>query len=490
MGKHARDTTGSAARRVGIYTRISDDREGRGAGVARQEKSCRDYAKARGWVVVETYTDNDLAASRATDRPAHTRLMGDLRSGRIDTVVVWAIDRLYRRPVELEELLDLFDEQTDLLIEAVEGAELRLNTTDGRLMARLMVSLAKAETDRLGDRVRAKHLEMAQSGLPHGGPRSFGFAPDKLSLNEAEAEVLRQAADYFIATDGNATATMRFLNERGFTTTTGKPWYSKALKNALTAPRVAGLREHKGQIYAAKWPAILDRDTWEKVCRLYANPARRTSTGNRPRNLLASLMFCAECGTRMRTASRGRDNESQRAYACRSEAGYLLSGCGKNSTLIRWTDAFVTEVVLARLEADKRLLREVAQSGEGTPRARKRSQLLGDEERINTRRAEALEMLAVGELTRADYARLTQRMDDQMREVEKELNKLDASEPLRLMAGAGSIREAWETRSLSEQSALIRVLIERIDVSRAPHKGSIKEAAKAKRLHIVWREEL
>jgi hypothetical protein len=192
----------------------------------------------------------------------------------------------------------------------------------------------------------------------------------------------------------------------------------------------------------------------------------------------------------MRTAARGNDNGSQRAYACRSEPGYLMSGCGKNSILIRWADAFITEVVLARLEADKRLLREVAQSGTGTPRARRRAELLRDEESVRARRAEALEMLAVGELTRAEYARLTQRLDEQMRVVEKELNKLDADSPLRMMSGSGSIREAWETRSLSERSALVRVLIERIDVARSPHKGSIKEAEKAKRFHIVWREEL
>lgn len=490
MGKRALDATAPAVRRAGIYTRISDDRAGRGAGVARQEKSCRTYAKARGWEVVEVYTDNDTAASRATDRPAHARLMADLRSGRIDTVVVWAIDRLYRRPVELEELLDLFDAHEDLLIEAVEGAELRLNTTDGRLMARLMVSLAKAETDRLGDRVRAKHLEMAQNGLPHGGPRSFGFAPDKLTLNATEAEVLRQAAEYFLATGGNATATMRFLNDKGFTTTTGQAWYSKALKNALTAPRVAGLRAHKGELYPAKWPAILDRETWERVCRLYNNPARRTSTSNQPRALLAGLLFCAECGTRMRTASRGRGNESQRAYACRSEPGYLVSGCGRNLIVASWTEAFVTEVVLERLEADKKLLREVSQSGAGTPRARQRAQLLRDEESIRAKRAEALEMLAVDELTRADYVRLSQRLDEQLRVVEKELDRLTADSPLRIMSGSGSIREAWETRSRSEHSALLRVLIERIEVSRAPHKGRAKEAVRVQRLNIIWREEL
>ena len=40
---------------AGVYVRISDDREGLGVGVARQEKDCRKLAEERGWQVTEVY---------------------------------------------------------------------------------------------------------------------------------------------------------------------------------------------------------------------------------------------------------------------------------------------------------------------------------------------------------------------------------------------------------------------------------------------------
>ncbi|MBC7462720.1 MAG: recombinase family protein, partial [Actinobacteria bacterium] len=48
--------------RVAIYCRISDDREGSGLGVARQEEDCRALANKRDWSVEQVFVDNDISA--------------------------------------------------------------------------------------------------------------------------------------------------------------------------------------------------------------------------------------------------------------------------------------------------------------------------------------------------------------------------------------------------------------------------------------------
>jgi site-specific DNA recombinase len=45
--------------KAGIYTRISDDTEGEGLGVARQEQDCRALCERKGWTVADVYPDND-----------------------------------------------------------------------------------------------------------------------------------------------------------------------------------------------------------------------------------------------------------------------------------------------------------------------------------------------------------------------------------------------------------------------------------------------
>jgi len=93
--------------RAAIYCRISLDRAGEGLGVERQETLCRKLAAERGWQVVEVYIDNDQSAFSGKARPAYDRLMHDLEVGLIDAVICLDVDRLTRRPAELEVFIEL-----------------------------------------------------------------------------------------------------------------------------------------------------------------------------------------------------------------------------------------------------------------------------------------------------------------------------------------------------------------------------------------------
>ncbi|MEV0583029.1 recombinase family protein [Nonomuraea sp. NPDC050310] len=56
-------------RRAAIYCRISQDREGAGLGVARQEADCRKLVELRGWNVAGVYPDNDVSAYSGSPAP-------------------------------------------------------------------------------------------------------------------------------------------------------------------------------------------------------------------------------------------------------------------------------------------------------------------------------------------------------------------------------------------------------------------------------------
>ena len=96
----------AGVRAAGLYCRISDDRDGRALGVSRQEADCRALAERKGWPVGDLYVDNDIsAADPRKRRPEYERLLEDIKAGRIDAVVAWDLDRLHRRPIELETVL-------------------------------------------------------------------------------------------------------------------------------------------------------------------------------------------------------------------------------------------------------------------------------------------------------------------------------------------------------------------------------------------------
>jgi DNA invertase Pin-like site-specific DNA recombinase len=94
--------------RAAVYLRQSLDRDGTGLAIARQRDDCLKLCVERGWEPVE-YVDNDTSASSGKARPAYMRMLADIDAGHLRAVVAWDLDRLHRRPVELEPFIDLAD---------------------------------------------------------------------------------------------------------------------------------------------------------------------------------------------------------------------------------------------------------------------------------------------------------------------------------------------------------------------------------------------
>ena len=118
-----------------IYTRISDDRQGAGMGVARQEESCRELCDRNGWEVFDVFSDNDVSAYSGKRRNGYEELLDVVRDGKVDAIVAWHLDRLHRSPRELEDFIDLID-QSGATVATVKAGPLDLSNPSGRMVAR------------------------------------------------------------------------------------------------------------------------------------------------------------------------------------------------------------------------------------------------------------------------------------------------------------------------------------------------------------------
>ena len=104
-----------------VYLRQSLDRDGNELGIARQREDCLKLAADKGWKAQE-YVDNDTSASTGKVRPAYERMLSDIRDGYIGAVVAWDLDRLHRRPIELESFMALADAE-QIKLATVSGDE-------------------------------------------------------------------------------------------------------------------------------------------------------------------------------------------------------------------------------------------------------------------------------------------------------------------------------------------------------------------------------
>jgi DNA invertase Pin-like site-specific DNA recombinase len=295
--------------RAAVYVRISQDREGEALGVARQERDCRRLAAAKGWDVVEVYSDNDRSAASGKPRPAWERLLADIEKGRVDALVAYSSSRCYRRPADLHRLVGLANARPGFEVATVASGKIDLSTADGRMLAGILAEVDQAEVDRLRERVTRKMRELAEMGRPAGGVRTFGYRG--LEVDQEEAAAVRTAAE-MILNGATLRAVARWLNGNGFTSTRGNPWTPNTVKDLLRNPRLAGLRTYHGQVVGkAAWPAILTRRTHDALVDRFAEKAGAFRNRS-PRYLLTGLMTCGRCGARMV----GRPQDGKPGYIC------------------------------------------------------------------------------------------------------------------------------------------------------------------------------
>src|SRR3954454_7105933 len=322
-----------------VYARISSDTEGRALGVTRQLEDCRRLANSLGWPVAQEYVDNDLSAFSGKRRTAYEQLLADLAGGLRDAVICYHVDRLTRRPVELEQFVATVDAAGVRQVRFVSG-DMDLGTGDGLLIGRIMAAVAANESAAKSRRMRRKWEQNAAQGVPHGGSlRPFGYEPDKVTVRPDEAAVIRQLVARYLAGE-SLRSLCTWLDAEGIRTVNGGEWRSPTLRGLLRSGRIAGLREHRGEVVGpAAWEPIV---TAAERDRVLGRMAEQTLTGRRTprRYVLSGLLRCGRCGGKLFASPR----ENSRRYVCLPGPDH--GGCGRLTVVAEPLEHMLVEAVL------------------------------------------------------------------------------------------------------------------------------------------------
>jgi len=463
--------------RAGIYVRISEDREGAGLGVARQEGDCRQsVTEPNGWDVVEVYVDNDRSAYSGKPRPAYRRLLEDAEAGKLDAIVAWHSDRLQRSPVELEEFIDIV-ERHGLAVQTVRAGILDLATPAGRMVARIVGATARYESEHKSDRQRAKHRQIALAGGPSGGgTRPFGFDDDHVTIREEEAAAIRDVAGRVLA-GASLVSVCADLNARGLLTPTGGRWQQGPMRRLLMSARLSGQREYRGEVVAdAAWPAILSREQTTALRRLLTDPARSTRRIARG-YLLKGLLRCTDCDAAL--VARPRSGGG-RCYVCASGArDARFSGCGRRRVLAEPLELYVTEVLLNRLDSPD-LVRAVTIAAAPTDD--------GAQARADNAQLRLDELAAAygnGEIPVREWLIAREQIEGALGRAQREINAragIGAAGPY--VGRAGALRDDWPTMDVDQRHAVVSSMVVRVNVA-AGRRGYNR--FDPGRFEIVWR---
>lgn len=469
------------------FARLSDlrlldlDEDGQAKGNVDQEQRIRTYGRAIGWNITRVIVENDLVRRAdgtikgvsafkrrkvrlpdgrhewRTYRPGLRLSLDLLARGEHDGFVPLDLDRAFRDPRDLEDLIDIAEEY-GVPVESVTGS-LRLNNDADITMARVLVAMANKSSRDTARRVSAARERQARAGEYGGGRRPFGFEEDGVTVRTAEAEIIKdcsvrvvQAAESDEESERSVTlrALAGELRAKKVPTVTGAKWAGDTLRDILLRPRNAGLMVFQGEeIGDAPWKPIVPLETFRAVQRILTDPNRRTSPGSAPKYLGTNLFKCGICTNAELTDPVGvQVTLAGRAprYTCK-QAGHLTRN-------VAHTDKFVIATILARLSREDAV--------ELLMPARPEIDTVALREEAAAIRKNLNEMAAdqiLGKVTREQLHAASAIGKTRLDEIASTLNTAVVDSPLKDLIGVEDIEAAWERLTLAHQRLVVDTLV-------------------------------
>ncbi len=484
----------AATVRCAIYTRKSTDEglEQDFNSLDAQREAGESYIKSQreeGWVCLPDRYDDGGYTGGNMERPALKRLLADVEVGKIDSIVVYKVDRLSRSLLDFSRIVEVLDEHSVSFVSVTQ----QFNTTNsmGRLTLHILLSFAQFEREMISERTRDKMHAARKKGKWIGGRPMLGYDVDprggRLVVNEAEAVKVRAIFEVYLARQ-SLIETVKQLDKRGWTnkrwvtkkghTTGGGPFTKTGLFKLLTNMVYIGKVPFRGEVYEGEHDAIVSKDLWGRAqVILHRNG---TSGGKHVRNkygaLLKGLLYCGSCDTAMIHSHTTKRNKQYRYYVCTTAQKRGWETCPTKSVPAPEIERFVVDRIrcigqdpgvlaetldqararnqenVEKLEAERaglqrdlkrhntevrKLIRETATNGHGTSPATARLADVQDRIRATEQR---------GTEIREELLALSRELVDE-RELARALSLFDP---------------VWDTLAPREQARVVQLLVERV----------------------------
>jgi len=412
-------------------------------------------------------------------------MVESIRAGRFSWVIAYHPTRLLRSMRELEDLCDLV-EKTRLQVAFVQAPDYDLNTANGRMVARLLASVAQNESEVNSERIQRKMLAIVEAGRPGGGDPPYGYkkTPSKeLKVEPREAELVNEAVDRILAGETLYSIQQDWIS-RKIPTRRGARWSTTALKAMVTKGSIAGLRTHHGTVVGpASWTAIVDAERWNRVRTILLDPGRSRKVPNRS-YLLTGLLTCGSCDRPLASIARSPKKKAERgpgtstrAYGCKLDRG----GCGHVHMLAEPLEEYVMELAFHTTEGQL-FRRRLSKTKDAKKSDRAILASIAEDERALL---ELSDMWAQKQIGRDEWMRQRVPISERIETAKAQLHIVGNNDQLkRIVDQHGSVRAAWPTLSLQTQRDTLAAIYLRLSVHPAT---GVRHRFDPDRILYVWR---
>lgn len=457
--------------RAVLYSRVSTQTQAQeGVSLDTQLEMARSHCEAKGWHFSGAYTDAGWSG-RNDKRPELARLIADAEARAFELVIVYKLDRLGRSARKVYEVLGRLQDAEVSFVSLTQ--DITNLTSQGKAMTGFYTIVAEMESDMTSERVKAAMRHLVLSGKHFGGrvPLGYDIQEGNYTVNEAEAEIVRDAFDAFLRIR-TLRGTCEHLNATGCRTKAGNLFETKCLQIILSNPAYFGQKawgknrvirgrdgKRKRRLDSEEWitcddahPAIIERATWDaaqSVLQENKHASPRLVYG-RTLSAWSGLIRCAACGDIF-------NHKNQRAWVCRR---HCISGATACENVTHVSDTFLEYRAIPHLFAAIREIHQAGMTAKPKPRARRtdtREKRLAE---LRARREREKDLFRAGVTQFEEMAANIKRIEGGIAALVGRVE--DASAPPQL---PDNIEELWRRMSPSQRGEFLRMFVDHCEAS-------------------------
>lgn len=490
-----------------LYPRVSSaEQEKEGLSLPAQQADLRRYAGAMGWVIGAEYPE--VLRGTNDDRPQYQAMLAEVRrlraEGRPVVIVVKWLHRLGRKLAESVRAREELKALGVPVHSVLEGGEV------SDFLANIMASVAQYEVEQLGERVSESRDFARENGWHAPGRVAWGFtlrdatpeerqqgAPQRVWIEDAARSGYPREAFRRVADGESIRAVSAWIATLSDEIRGGRRMAVAVIADMLRAPVYVGeYVDAEGTVHPGRWPALVDRATFDRVQERLASHKKVAHQGTK--YLLSGLLRCPVEGCGERMGGKAQYQRASKRYICTNRV-YNRPGVVPHDyqVVMEPVDAYVLEEVVRPLERIDQASVEAQRQGRAAWGAIREPKLTGDDaarmrqlraqERQAASRLKTLAFkLADGIISDESYQLSVRPVERDLAAVREQLTALRAKTPAlpelpdydTLLALCASVRAALRTASIP----LLREGLARFITKVVPH----REGRGQYRVEIAW----
>lgn len=305
-----------------------------GYSIDAQKEFLLSYAKSKEFTEYEYYVDGGYSG-KDLNRPEIQRLIQDVKEHKIDTVIVFKLDRISRSQKDTLYLIEeVFNKYGVGFISMKEN----FDTTSpfGKAMIGVLSVFAQLERETILERTRIGIKKRAEDGYWRGGGKiPFPYKYDReqgiLIPIPEQVEILNKMISMYLSGKSfNNIGEVVGMDER-------------MVERRLLSITNTGVVPYKGQIYDGKHEAVVSKELYEEILRVNKLRSREKYEKH---YLLTGKIICGHCGARYRYQKWGKRLIMYCNSQQSSKKRYIKDPNCKNK---RWDTFEIEDIVLEQL---------------------------------------------------------------------------------------------------------------------------------------------